>query len=91
MSLNRYDARRDSNEPEIVKALRACGAKVRQQDFPDLLVKSRRGIFLLEVENPENKYRRRSEKQQEFLRAWEVPIVKSPFEALLAVGEKVEL
>ena len=34
----RYDAKRDENEPEIVEALEAAGAKVMRLDDIDLLV-----------------------------------------------------
>lgn len=85
MSLNRFAARRDANEPGIVDALRKCGAQVQIQDFPDLLVRFRGRYFLLEVTNPENKYRKRSQSQRDFMAAWGIPEVRTAEEALRAV------
>lgn len=67
--------RRDANEPEIVKALRALpGTSVVQLDAPlDLLV-GRRGVnLLLEVKDgskPPSK-RRLTDKEQAFFDSWE--------------------
>lgn len=89
MSIFRRAKRRDETEPDIVKGLRKCGFMVRQQDFPDLIV--RRLCWpsgqaqLLEVEGI-TKYRKRDEKQLEFLRDWQIPIVRSLEEALTALG-----
>jgi hypothetical protein len=91
VSLNRYAKRKDENQPQIVKALRDVGAKVRIQDFPDLAVKYRGKLHWLEVSNPQNKYRKRKAEQLEFLREWEIPIVETEMEALLAIGAKVEV
>lgn len=41
MTLKRFAARRDASEPDIIKALRACGFSVQQlsgTDVPDLLI-----------------------------------------------------
>lgn len=86
MSINRFAARRDQNELGIVAALREVGAKVRVQDFPDLLVLFRNRHYVIEVSNPQNRYRQRSDKQREFLREFEVPIVTTAEEALVAIG-----
>lgn len=91
VGLNRYAKRKDANQYEIVKALRIAGALVRVQDFPDLMAKYRGEVRLLEVGNPANKYRKRSDAQLRFLRDWEIPIVQTPMEALLAIGAKVTL
>lgn len=86
MSLARRAKRRDENEPEIVKGLRQCGYQVQQQDFPDLLVRHRSTgeLFVLEVQGI-TKYRRRSAKQLEFLKAWQIPIVCNVEEAMASV------
>ena len=55
MSLHRYDAARDKNEPEIVHALRQVGAYValiNGTGVPDLLVGYKGETFLLEVKLP---------------------------------------
>jgi Holliday junction resolvase len=52
MSLKRYDAKRDKNEPEITKALRDIGADVvllSLTDVPDILCGYKNRTFLLEV------------------------------------------
>lgn len=84
MSLNRYATRRDVTEPAIVKDLRKCGFLVYRLDFPDLVVKTPRGIKLLEVEGI-TKYRRRSLKQLQFIKEWEISLVKNTEEALKAL------
>ena len=77
--------RRDETEPAIVQALEAIGAKVERLDRPvDLLVRFRGQILLLEVSGI-TKYRKREPKQAEFLSTWEVPVVRTPEEALKVV------
>jgi hypothetical protein len=49
MSLNRYSARRDRNEKQIVDGLRAIGAKVLRIPNPDLLVLFNGQLFLIEI------------------------------------------
>jgi len=69
-------ARRDDNESEIVKALRACGAKVRiitQGDgIPDLLVSYNGYTILLEVKdgNKPPSARKLTEAEQKFFDEW---------------------
>lgn len=78
--------RRDENEPEIVDALRAVGAKVERLDRPvDLLVKFRGLVHVIEVDGI-TRNRKREEKQLRFLHEWQVPLVKTPEEALRAIG-----
>lgn len=89
MSLNRYAKRRDSNEPDIVKDLRKCGLLVRQQDFPDLVVRSPSWPIsrcaLFEVDGI-TKNRKRSEKQLRFINDWKILLVKSADEVLASLG-----
>jgi len=85
VSLNRYAKRRDETEPDIVKGLLKCGCQVRRQDFPDLVVRRAGRVHLLEVEGI-TKYRKRSAEQLEFLKAWEIPVVKNLSEALAVLG-----
>ncbi len=50
MSLHRYDARRDKNEPEIVKAFQNAGISVYRLDKPlDLLLGYNKKNYLVEV------------------------------------------
>lgn len=81
--------RRDETEPDIVTALEGIGAKVERLDQPcDLLVNFRGALHLLEVDGI-SKYRKRDQKQLEFLRDWQVPLVRTPEEAIRAVGAKI--
>jgi hypothetical protein len=86
VSLNRYSAKRDANEADIIKALRKAGAKVEQLDKPDLIVRFAMRIYLMEVTNPENKYRKRDEAQREFLETYMIPEVRTADEALRIIG-----
>lgn len=56
MSIHRHAAKRDSNEPAIIKALELCGASVQQlsgKGVPDLLVGIGGTInALVEVKDP---------------------------------------
>lgn len=82
MSLARRAKRRDETERPIINGLRACGFKVRQMDFPDLAVRrpSDGRIFLIEVDGI-TKNRKRDQVQLDFLRDWQIPIVKNFDEA----------
>lgn len=86
MSLYRRNPRRDANERDIIAALEAIGAKVEQRLRTDLIVKFRGQIHLLEVSNPDNKYRQREQEQLDFLTAWQIPIVNTAEEAMQAIG-----
>ncbi|MDE2107102.1 MAG: hypothetical protein KGL39_58385 [Patescibacteria group bacterium] len=84
MSLNRYAAKRDRNEPEIVEALRLAGCRVVHTDVFDLIVQRGRLTYLLEVKTPQG----RPTKSQARLKAdgWRVHVVHSADEAFRAVG-----
>jgi hypothetical protein len=88
MSLARYANRRDATEAEIVKALLRIGAQVKRMNKPcDLLVRYRGHIHVLEVEGGKRTGTgARQPEQVEFLRDWQVPIVKTVDEALAAVN-----
>ena len=81
----RYDARRDSNEKEIVDALKAVGASVERLDVIDLLCGYRGINYLLEVKTPDGAL---NEKQSDWIRAWNggIYIVRTVDEALRAIG-----
>lgn len=86
LSLNRYSAKRDANEAQIIKDLRKVGAKVEQLDRPDLIVRFAGRVYLMEVTNPENKYRKRDKEQREFLETFLIPEVRTSDEALRIIG-----
>ena len=94
MTLNRYAKKRDIAEPPIVDALEAVGWLVEKLDRPcDLLVwKEGRGFHTLEVKTGRGKYLRvikdkRQKAQTDFLILTKTPIVRTPEEALKALGE----
>jgi hypothetical protein len=87
MSLNRYAARRDDNEPDIVEALEKVGADVERLKQPcDLLVLFRYRFFPMEVDNPKSKHRKRSKKQLDTLKRLGIPMVQTSDDALRVIG-----
>lgn len=95
MSLNRWGKRRDSAEPAIIDALERAGFHVWQRDEPDLIVRKDSwppGMLQgLEVKTGRGKkltvaVDKRQEAQRAFLAATGVPVVRTPLEALKAVG-----
>jgi hypothetical protein len=81
----RHAARTDSNQVEVVKALRAIGAKVYYLKLPlDLLVWFRGETSLMEVKTEDGKL---TKQQVEFIAEWPgtVHIVQSPQAAVAAV------
>jgi hypothetical protein len=96
VSLHRYAKKRDAAEPAIVDALEAAGIHVYPIDEPcDLLCWSPRwgaGVFkTLEVKTPRGKKGsirtdKRQEAQINFLSTTGTPVVRTPIEALKAVG-----
>ena len=89
MSIKRWAAARDENEPEIVKALRNVGAHVELLAGPvDLLVGYARQWFLLEVKVPKG---RTTPAQDEFFKASDgkggiATVVRNASEALAVIG-----
>lgn len=87
VSLHRRNPRRDANEPAIVDALEAVGAKVKRLSaagVADLLVMFRGRIYLLEVKGRKG---RPTEAQDETLAdGWPVTTVREPRAALKAIG-----
>lgn len=80
----------DANQKEIVDALRAVGALVTSlaavgKGVPDLLVKFRGRLHLLEVKNVKGRGRRLTEAQKGFHAAWEPTVVTSIDEAIAAI------
>jgi hypothetical protein len=92
MSLNRYAVRRDISEPPIIEALERAGAEVWPLDYPvDLLVRFRGHWHLLECKTGRGKKLtvardKRQKEQIAFLESTQTPIVRTPMEALRAIG-----
>lgn len=85
MSINRYAARSDKNEKEIIRALEKVGAHVYRIKKPlDLLVCYRGKTMLLEVKTDKG---RLTPVQTEFLKVWpgDVYIARSIEDAIKAV------
>lgn len=78
MSGKAHRSRRDSNEPQVIAALEACGwtvQKIGQRGVPDLIVRRAGVTHLIEVKTPKGKLR---ETQQ-----WEdVPVLRSQQDVL---------
>jgi hypothetical protein len=95
VSYRRVNAKRDENEPEIVKALKLAGAKVDRlsgRGTPDLLVGFRLKNWLLEVKKPKEHL---TDDQQVWHMDWtghgQVTIVRTPNEALEAIGSPLRI
>jgi len=96
LSLNRFAKRRDKSEPPIIAALEGAGFEVWPLDKPcDLAVRKNSwppGIVqLLECKTPRSKKGtiardKRQAAQLNFLATTQTPIVRTPLEALKAVG-----
>lgn len=98
--MRRYAARIDPNQPEIVAALRACGATVQPlsaigKGVPDLVVGYNGANYLLEVKhraavNKSGTFRpsQRERSHEEWHRQWRghVVTVWSADDALAAIG-----
>lgn len=94
MAINRYAARRDGNEAEIIEALRAVGATVVQLSdtgYPDLLVgyadpeTGEQCNYLIEVKAENGKL---TPPQFEFFETWEgqCDVARTVQEALKIIG-----
>jgi len=88
MTLNRYAAKRDSIEPQIIEALTKAGWHCWQLDYPvDLLCwKEGRGFVLMEVKTGKGKIRKEQKAQRNFVETTRTPIVRTPLDALRAIG-----
>lgn len=88
----RYAAKRDLAEGPILDALERAGAQVWPLDYPvDLLVRFRDRWHLLEVKTGRGKTLaiatdKRQQAQINFLQTTNTPIVRTPQEALKAIG-----
>ena len=92
MSLRRFAAKADRNQPEIVAALRSAGYDVMFIGKPVDLLAAKNGVnFLLEVKVPKAKGERGGRltpEQEEFFANWrgQKAVVRTVEEALEAVG-----
>ena len=83
MSLRRFNARRDANEPEIIDALVAAGASVYRLDQPTDAVLGYRGkTLLIEIKMPGKDL---NENQKRFFAQWKgqtPPILRTVEDAM---------
>src|SRR6185312_11287788 len=88
MSLNRYATKRDAVEPQIIDAVTKAGWHCWQLDYPvDLLLwKEGRGFVLMEVKTGKGRIRKEQEAQRNFVDTTRTPVVRTPTEALEALG-----
>lgn len=87
MGLNRIAKRRDKNEPPIIDALEKVGAEVWPVDRPcDLIVWFRRTWHLLEVKMPNGRLSVRQAADREQGLCEGIQTVRTPLEALQAIG-----
>jgi hypothetical protein len=81
------DAKRDSNEAQIVRDLQRVGAMVWRLSRPcDLLVRFAFRLYLLDVSNPLYPNRKREQEQLRAFEEWGVVVVTTSDEALRAIG-----
>lgn len=86
--MSRFARKIDANQPEIVRALRDAGNQVQSlaplgKGAPDLLVHRAMRLWLLEVKAGNGDL---TPAQREWHALWPVHIVRTPEEALRAVG-----
>ena len=87
MSLNRYATKRDRTEAPILRAIARAGASYIRLDPFDHLVLFRGQITMLECKT---KTGRATQNQQDLVRlGWPLKFVKTPEEALAAIGAEV--
>ena len=68
MSINRYNPKRDANEPEIVEYFKKRGFSVERLNTPlDLLIGYKKRNYLVEVKMPKKSL---NENQDKFTKAW---------------------
>lgn len=83
MGLNRWNPKRDQNEPAVVQALEQVGAEVWRvsgKGLPDLLVRFRGVLYAGEVKGEKGKLRA---SQGAF------PVWRTPADALQAIGAEL--
>lgn len=80
----RRAAKRDTSEPEIVKALRKAGARVLLLNEFDLLVLFHGKLFMLDAKT--GKGRTTMAQERMIQEGWPLSFVRDPIEALKAIG-----
>jgi len=84
MSLKRWNAKRDANEPAIVAALERAGAQTLKLDVFDRLVWFRHSLFMLDAKMPHG---RPTAAQARLIQAgWPLRFVETEIDALRAIG-----
>ena len=84
MSFNRWAAKRDACEADIVEALRQAGALVLHLNKFDLLVAFRGQLYMLDAKGKDGVV---TDAQQQLLDdGWPLKFVGSPQEALKLIG-----
>ena len=94
MTMPRYAARTDSNQAEIVDALKKIGADVYVLGRPvDLLVGYRKRNFLIEVKTETAKPRKDQQEQRDWIKDWkgQVRVVTNAEEAIRLVTMAYEI
>lgn len=87
VGLNRYAKRKDENQDIIVKALERVGAEVWVLDRPcDLAVWFRRTWHMLETKTRHGRYTALQKAEREQGRGEGIRTVRTPLEALEAIG-----
>jgi len=82
----RHAAKRDYNETEIVEALHKAGClTLKLNEFDRLAYRGGR-LFMLEIKNVDGKNKLTALQEELIARGWPLKIVRSPIEALAAVG-----
>lgn len=84
MSLKRWNARRDSTEPDILEALRRVGAEVIRLDAFDLLVLHRGRLHMLDCKSEGGKVT--AGQRRLLARGWPLKFAETPDEALKVIG-----
>lgn len=84
--MTRRAAARDLNELEIVQALERVGCKIVRLAEVDLLVLRAGSVFLVEVKNPKGRNRLTPFQEELLSDKWPLHVVRTPEEALRAVG-----
>lgn len=80
--------KRDRGEPDIVEALEKAGWTVWRELPCDLLLfKPSKGFRTLENKAPDARPRKDQQKQADFIQRTNTPVVKTPEEALRALGD----
>jgi hypothetical protein len=87
MSIRRYNAKRDGNEPGIIAALEAMGCMVHRMDTPvDLLVLHRGTVHLVEVKAKRGTL---TKDQRLFVEGWPVTVLRSVDDAINTFGKRI--